>query len=45
VFISLNNARTVISLTPQEPANGSAIFSLFRNLLQKELESKNDSQR
>jgi archaeosine-15-forming tRNA-guanine transglycosylase len=39
---SLKNARTVISLTPQELANGSELFTLFRNLLQKELESKNE---
>ncbi|RPJ02205.1 MAG: hypothetical protein EHM39_02250 [Chloroflexi bacterium] len=39
---SLKNARTVISLTPQELANGSTLFTLFRNLLQKELESKNE---
>jgi hypothetical protein len=40
---SLKNARTVISLTPQELANGSELFTLFRNLLQKELESKNET--
>lgn len=40
---SLKNARTVISLTPQELSNGSELFNLFRNLLQKELESKNES--
>ncbi len=39
---SLKNARTVISLTPQELTNGSALFTLFRNLVQKELESKNE---
>ncbi|MBN1563573.1 MAG: hypothetical protein JXA10_07035, partial [Anaerolineae bacterium] len=39
---SLKNARTVISLTPQEFANGSALFTLFRNLLEKELTTKND---
>ncbi len=33
---SLKNARTVISLPPQELANGSALFTLFRNLLQKD---------
>lgn len=31
----LKNARTVISLTPQELATGSTLFNLFRNLLQK----------
>jgi hypothetical protein len=40
---SLKNARTVISLTPQELANGSELFTLFRNLLHKELESKNET--
>lgn len=34
---SLKNARTVISFTPQELANGSALFNMFRDLLQKEL--------
>ncbi len=37
---SLKNARTVISLTPQELANGSALFTLFRNLLEREVETK-----
>jgi hypothetical protein len=36
----LKNARTVISLTPQELANGSVIFTLLRNLLQKDQETK-----
>ena len=40
---SLKNARTVISWTPQELANGSALFTLFRNLLQKELQAKDDT--
>jgi hypothetical protein len=40
---SLKNAKTVISLTPQELSNGSELFTLFRNLLQKELESKNET--
>jgi archaeosine-15-forming tRNA-guanine transglycosylase len=40
---SLKNARTVISLTPQEFANGSALFTLFRNLLEKELETKDEA--
>lgn len=40
---SLKNARTVISLTPQELANGSALFTLFRELLQKELQNKDQS--
>lgn len=37
---NLKNARTVISLTPQDLANGSALFTLFRNLLQRELDSR-----
>lgn len=37
---SLKNARTVISLTSQELANGSALFTLFRNILEKELETR-----
>lgn len=34
---NLKNARTVVSLTPQDFANGSALFTLFRNLLEKEI--------
>lgn len=37
---SLKNARTVISFTPQELANGSALFNMFRDLLQKEAGTK-----
>jgi hypothetical protein len=37
---SLKNARTVVSLTPQDFANGSALFTLFRNLLEKEIETQ-----
>jgi hypothetical protein len=40
---SLKNARTVISLMPQELANGSALFTLFRNFLEKELETKDEA--
>ena len=40
---SLKNARTVISLTPQDMASGSALFTLFRNLLEKEAEAKDKS--
>lgn len=40
---SLKNARTVISLTPQELANGSALFALFRNLIEKESDTKDES--
>ncbi|MBN2469671.1 MAG: hypothetical protein JXN59_03010 [Anaerolineae bacterium] len=40
---SLKNARTVISLPPQDFANGSALFTLFRNLLQKGEETPDES--
>ena len=39
---SLKNARTVISLTPQDLASGSALFDWFRNLLQKAPETTED---
>ncbi|MCB9453041.1 MAG: hypothetical protein H6672_16515 [Anaerolineaceae bacterium] len=37
---SLKNARTVISLTPQELASGSALFTLFHKYLEKELDTQ-----
>ena len=37
---NLKNARTVISLTPQEAARGSELLALFQELLQKALEDK-----
>jgi hypothetical protein len=40
---NLKNARTVISLTPQELAHGSEYLSLFQNLLQKALETKKET--
>jgi len=40
---SLKNARTVISLTPQELTNSSVLFTLFRDLLQKDLEAKEEA--
>lgn len=40
---SLKNARTVISLPPQDLANGSELFTLFRNLLQKDPEPKDEA--
>ncbi len=40
---NLKNARTVISLTPQDVDNGSALFTLFRNLLQKGLDAEDKS--
>ena len=36
----LKNARTVITLTPQEVAHGSELLNLFQDLLQKALETK-----
>jgi hypothetical protein len=39
----LKNARTVISLTPQEAASGSELLNLFNNLIQKALEAKKDT--
>jgi hypothetical protein len=38
----LKNARTIISLTPQENASGSELLNLFQNLLQKALEARKD---
>ncbi len=38
---SLKNARTVISLSPQEAASGSELLNLFQSMLHKALESKN----
>lgn len=40
---NLKNARTVVSFTPQELTNGSALFNLFRNLLEKELKDNEDA--
>ena len=37
---NLKNARTVISLTPQESEHGSELLNLFQELLQKALEAK-----
>ncbi len=37
---NLKNARTVISLTPQESVHGSELLNLFQELLQKALEAK-----
>ena len=39
---SLKNARTVISLSPQDTAHGSELLNLLQNLLQKALESKKE---
>lgn len=40
---SWKNARTVISLTPQDLTNGSMLFTLFRNLLQKESKARDEA--
>jgi hypothetical protein len=39
----LKNARTVISLNPQESTHGSELLNLFQDLLQKALEAKKAS--
>lgn len=39
---NLRNARTVISVNPQELIHGSDMFSLFQDWLQKAIESKKD---
>jgi len=40
---NLKNARTIVSLTPQDLGVGSELFNLFQNLLQKSLEAKNEN--
>jgi hypothetical protein len=40
---NLKNARTVISLSPQESTHGSELLNLFQELLQKALEAKKDA--
>jgi hypothetical protein len=40
---TLKNARTIVSLTPQDLGVGSELFGLFQNLLQKALEAKNEN--
>jgi hypothetical protein len=39
---NLKNARTVISLTPQDLANGPELLDLFQTFLEKALEAKKD---
>lgn len=39
---TLKNARTIVSLTPQDLGVGAELFGLFQNLLQKALESRKD---
>ncbi len=38
----LKNARTVISLTPQDLASGTSLFTMFRNLLLKDADAKDE---
>jgi hypothetical protein len=40
---NLKNARTVISLNPQDPARASDLLALFQELLQKALDAKRDA--
>jgi len=40
---NLKNARTVISIAPQELTHGSELLSLFQNLLQKAMEAKKEA--
>lgn len=37
---NLKNARTIVSFTPQELAQGSELLSIFQNLMQRTLEEK-----
>ena len=39
---NLKNARTIVSLTPQDLGAGSELFGLFQNLLQKALDAKHE---
>jgi len=39
---NLKNARTIVSFTPQELAQGSELLGLFQNMLQSALEKKNE---
>ncbi|HTP11538.1 MAG TPA: hypothetical protein VMP08_24965 [Anaerolineae bacterium] len=39
---TLKNARTIVSLTPQDMGTGAELFGLFQNLLQKALEARKD---
>ena len=40
---TLKNARTIVSLTPQDVGVGSELFGLFQNLLQKALDARKDN--
>jgi hypothetical protein len=39
---TLKNARTIVSLTPQDVGTGAELFGLFQNMLQKALESRKE---
>ncbi len=39
---NLKNARTIVSLTPQDLGAGSELFGVFQNLLQKALDAKHE---
>jgi hypothetical protein len=39
---TLKNARTIVSLTPQDVGTGAELFGLFQNLLQKALETRKE---
>ena len=39
---TLKNARTIVSLTPQDVGTGAELFGLFQNLLQKALEARKE---
>jgi hypothetical protein len=39
---NLKNARTIVSLTPQELAHGSELLGFFQNLMQRALDMKQD---
>jgi len=41
---NLKNARTIVSLTPQELVQGSELLSVFQSLMQRALEAKSDPQ-
>jgi hypothetical protein len=40
---TLKNARTIVSLTPQDVGVGSELFGLFQNMLQKALEARKEN--
>jgi hypothetical protein len=40
---TLKNARTIVSLTPQDMGTGAELFGLFQNLLQKALETRKEN--